>query len=387
MKKINSFKSLIIISVLVIINVQGIAQNVGISSSFFIPDTSAGLEINFADKGLLIPRVAIQSTTATTPVSSPAQSLLIYNTNTSGTVPYNVFPGFYYWDTTGVDSWVRMAEYNKVWLLGGNYNTNPSNNFVGTIDSKDLAFKTNNIERIRIKADPTVTNIRVGIGTAWATPYPGGSTPTLLSIYDGGNTINDFGLLQLGSNKITSNTKVGELNFHSSVSDPSDRRTAVIESYLTAIKDSTKLSGDLRFFTNDTILQYCAERMRITSKGNVGIGTENPQSMLTVEKNFNTSPVMLTSNTTINIDCSKANIFILTAQHNATIIATNYVAGQYIYLIIKSSGTSSKTLTFSTGIKTNSTTLNTGTIADKYYILHFISDGNYLLELNRTSAL
>jgi len=68
MKKINSFKSLIIISVLVIINVQGIAQNVGISSSFFIPDTSAGLEINFADKGLLIPRVAIQSTTMPTPV-------------------------------------------------------------------------------------------------------------------------------------------------------------------------------------------------------------------------------------------------------------------------------------------------------------------------------
>jgi len=383
-------KKLVIILIVLISLLMGNileAQNVGIGSTSFTPDASAGLEINFSDKGLLIPRVAIQSTTTPTPVSLPAQSLLIYNTNTSGTVPYNVFPGFYYWDTTGIDSWVRIAEYNKVWLLGGNYNTNPSNNFVGTIDSKDLVFKTNNIERIRIKSDPTVTNIRVGIGTAWATPYPGGSTPTLLSIYDGGNTINDFGLLQLGSNKITSNTKVGEINFHSSVSDPSDRRTAAIESYLTAVKDSTKLSGDLRFFTNDTILQYCTEKMRITSNGNVGIGTENPQSMLTVEKNFNTSPVILTSNTTINIDCSKANIFILTAEHNATIIATNYVAGQYIYLIIKTSGSTSKTLTFSTGIKTNSTTLNTGTIADKYYILHFISDGNYLLELNRTSAL
>jgi len=383
-------KKLVIILIVLISLLMGNileAQNVGIGSTSFTPDASAGLEINFADKGLLIPRLAIQSTTTPTPVSLPAQSLLIYNTNTSGTVPYNVFPGFYYWDTTGIDSWVRIAEYNKVWLLGGNYNTNPSNNFVGTIDSKDLVFKTNNIERIRIKSDPTVTNIRVGIGTAWATPYPGGSTPTLLSIYDGGNTINDFALLQLGSNKRTSNTKVGEINFHSSVSDPSDRRTAAIESYLTAVKDSTKLSGDLRFFTNDTILQYCTEKMRITSNGNVGIGTENPQSMLTVEKNFNTSPVILTSNTTINIDCSKANIFILTAEHNATIIATNYVAGQYIYLIIKTSGSTSKTLTFSTGIKTNSTTLNTGTNADKYYILHFISDGNYLLELNRTSAL
>lgn len=294
-------KKLVIILIVLISLLMGNileAQNVGIGSTSFTPDASAGLEINFSDKGLLIPRVAIQSTTTPTPVSLPAQSLLIYNTNTSGTVPYNVFPGFYYWDTTGIDSWVRIAEYNKVWLLGGNYNTNPSNNFVGTIDSKDLVFKTNNIERIRIKSDPTVTNIRVGIGTAWATPYPGGSTPTLLSIYDGGNTINDFALLQLGSNKRTSNTKVGEINFHSSVSDPSDRRTAAIESYLTAVKDSTKLSGDLRFFTNDTILQYCTEKMRITSNGNVGIGTENPQSMLTVEKNFNTSPVILTSNTT-----------------------------------------------------------------------------------------
>jgi hypothetical protein len=364
-----------------------VGQGVGIGSSNFIPDASAGLEINFIDKGLLIPRVSLNSTNSFTPITLPAHSLLLYNTNTSGTVPYNVFPGFYYWDTTGAGSWVRLAEYNKVWLLGGNYNTSPTNNFLGTIDAKDLVFKTNNIERVRIKSDATITNIRVGIGTAWATPYPGGTTPTLLSIYDGGNTINDFGLLQIGSNKTTLNTKVGEINFHSSVTDPSDRRTAGIESYLTAVKDSTKLSGDLRFFTNDTLLQYCAERMRITSKGNVGIGTENPQALLTVAKNFNTSPIVLTSSTTINLNCSQSNVFILTAEHNSTISATNFVAGQYVYLIIKTSGTTSKTLTFSTGIKTNSTTLSTGTISDKYYILHFLSDGNYLLELSRTSAL
>jgi len=35
------------------------AQNVGIGSSNFTPDNSAGLEIKFTDKGLLIPRVLL----------------------------------------------------------------------------------------------------------------------------------------------------------------------------------------------------------------------------------------------------------------------------------------------------------------------------------------
>jgi len=49
-------KLTIILSVLISLLMGNIkAQNVGISSSSFTPDASAGLEIRFTDKGLLIP--------------------------------------------------------------------------------------------------------------------------------------------------------------------------------------------------------------------------------------------------------------------------------------------------------------------------------------------
>jgi hypothetical protein len=78
------------------------AQNVGIGESLFTPHSSAGLDINFADKGLLIPRVALSSTNNPSPVSSPATGLLVYNTATVS----DVTPGFYYWNGS---SWVRFA--------------------------------------------------------------------------------------------------------------------------------------------------------------------------------------------------------------------------------------------------------------------------------------
>ncbi len=43
-------------------------------------DASTGLDVNFPDKGLLIPRVALTQTTSSLPITSPATSLLVYNT-------------------------------------------------------------------------------------------------------------------------------------------------------------------------------------------------------------------------------------------------------------------------------------------------------------------
>ncbi len=127
------------------------AQNVGISNGSFTPDASAGLEIRFTDKGLLIPRVALMSTSSASPITSPATSLLVYNTATTG----DVTPGYYYW--TG-SKWMRLlAVDDKVaWLLTGNSGTTPATNFLGTADAQPLVIKTNNAERSRILSNGQV---------------------------------------------------------------------------------------------------------------------------------------------------------------------------------------------------------------------------------------
>ncbi|MCF0052940.1 hypothetical protein LXM25_22925 [Dyadobacter sp. LJ53] len=55
------------------------AQNVGINTTQ--PDASAALDIVGTDKGLLIPRVSLQSLIDNTTIPNPATALLIYNTN------------------------------------------------------------------------------------------------------------------------------------------------------------------------------------------------------------------------------------------------------------------------------------------------------------------
>lgn len=56
-------------------------QNVGISNTSITPDPSAGLEIRYSNKGLLMPRISLVSETDATTVSAPAEGLIVYNTN------------------------------------------------------------------------------------------------------------------------------------------------------------------------------------------------------------------------------------------------------------------------------------------------------------------
>lgn len=113
------------------------------------PANAALLDITSTDKGILIPRVALQSTTdITTITGAEITGLLVYNTNTIN----DVTPGFYYWD----GSWTKLsaaAATNTEWSLTGNASTTPSTNFVGTTDAQDLVFRTNNTEVMRIDVD------------------------------------------------------------------------------------------------------------------------------------------------------------------------------------------------------------------------------------------
>lgn len=75
---------------------QVISQKIGTNATIIEP--SAALEVESTNKGVLLPRVALTSTTDATTIASPATSLLVYNTATAGTSPNDVYPGFYHWD-------------------------------------------------------------------------------------------------------------------------------------------------------------------------------------------------------------------------------------------------------------------------------------------------
>lgn len=73
------------------------------------PNASAKLEVAATDKGFLPPRVALTATNAFSPItgtSSAAAGLLVYNTATTTNTPYNVLPGYYYWNGT---AWIQIA--------------------------------------------------------------------------------------------------------------------------------------------------------------------------------------------------------------------------------------------------------------------------------------
>ncbi|MBT1708812.1 hypothetical protein KK062_11285 [Fulvivirgaceae bacterium PWU5] len=118
------------------------AQNVGINATGAAPDASAILDVASTSKGLLVPRVALTATNAAGPITSPATSLLVYNTATAGSAPNNVVPGYYYWNGT---TWIIFSTASTTaWTLTGNSGLNPAIHFIGTTDDKPLIFKSFN---------------------------------------------------------------------------------------------------------------------------------------------------------------------------------------------------------------------------------------------------
>jgi hypothetical protein len=93
-------KRTLVLAALFAISALSHAQ-VGIGT--LVPDNSAQLDIAAANKGLLVPRLALSQTNSQSPVTGViANSLLVYNT----TAANDVSPGFYYWQG---NKWVRIV--------------------------------------------------------------------------------------------------------------------------------------------------------------------------------------------------------------------------------------------------------------------------------------
>lgn len=150
------------------------SQNVGINDSGASPDASAGLDVTFTDKGVLVPRVALTAINSAGPITSPATSLLVYNTASAGTFPNNVTPGFYYWDGSG---WSRLLNNpsSKV-VLSGDVATTSS----AFVDVTGLSFPVLANKTYKFKFIIYYTASATSVGTRFSLNGPSFATNGLL---------------------------------------------------------------------------------------------------------------------------------------------------------------------------------------------------------------
>ncbi|NTW31929.1 MAG: hypothetical protein HGB12_04785 [Bacteroidetes bacterium] len=135
----------------------GQSGGVAINSTGSSADNSAMLDVSSINQGMRIPRVALISTTSALPIANPVNSLLVYDSVTTG----DVTPGFYYWDGTS-SKWIRFSTGSGgSWSTSGNAGTDTATNFIGTTDDKSWVMKTNSTERMKISKYGNV-----GIGTS-----------------------------------------------------------------------------------------------------------------------------------------------------------------------------------------------------------------------------
>lgn len=103
----NSINHLFFLALLVpaFLNAQVLITNYQTTAE---PNEDALMELRSLanDKGLRMPRVALTATNLAAPLSAHVAGMTVYNTQISGTAPYDVIPGFYYNDGT---AWHRIG--------------------------------------------------------------------------------------------------------------------------------------------------------------------------------------------------------------------------------------------------------------------------------------
>lgn len=183
---------------------------VGINS----PTPAGALDINSPTDGMVIPRVALQGLNFASPLTTPVNSELVYNTNdnilsTPLSVLGRVTPGFYFWNST-ILKWERFVTGTvptSGWQTTGN--TALATDFLGTTNAIDVAFKRNNTAAGFIGANSTA----LGVGASAANTGSNNTAVGVNALAGSGTMSNNvaigFSALQSANGVSLRNTAVG----------------------------------------------------------------------------------------------------------------------------------------------------------------------------------
>ncbi|WMW77968.1 hypothetical protein RF683_00555 [Flavobacterium sp. 20NA77.7] len=311
-------KKVFLSSLLLVITNWSFAQT-GIGTTN--PDASAKLEVSASNKGFLPPRVALTATNSASPITNPANGLMVFNTVTAGTNPYQVVPGYYYWDATG-QQWVSLS--TTVGNVQNQAIFRSSSNTIGytVVSTWDARF--NNIAA----GDLTVTsNTSFALSNGvykiqWGLPYQSSQTynavqlqenvsgtwgawrgdANLAGLANGGGT--DWGGTTFMTDYIDCSTATRTLRLY----NPDSRTLYYGASFIiTKLNPSITTSTTADNLGNHTATKniqlsgnYISndgdnEGIRITNNGQVGIGTSTPVVPLDVNGAINASTLSLSN--------------------------------------------------------------------------------------------
>jgi hypothetical protein len=127
------------------------------------PNASAKLDVSSSTQGFMPPRVALTASNVFSPIIGTAASaagLIVYNTNTAGTAPNNVTPGYYFWNGS---AWINMIGSTTSSTITGNGTTSTIANFSSVINEQTANYtllNTDNGEIVVINSsNPTTITV------------------------------------------------------------------------------------------------------------------------------------------------------------------------------------------------------------------------------------
>jgi|LauGreDrversion4_2_1035121.scaffolds.fasta_scaffold15589_2 hypothetical protein len=127
------------------------------------PNASAKLDVSSSTQGFMPPRVALTASNVFSPITGTAASaagLIVYNTNTAGTAPNNVTPGYYFWNGS---AWINMIGSTTSSTITGNGTTSTIANFSSVINEQTANYTLSNTDNGEIvvinSSNPTTITV------------------------------------------------------------------------------------------------------------------------------------------------------------------------------------------------------------------------------------